>query len=85
MLFGLAMSQVIPGGLARARDGVVTVRCVSLHGQPLADIQVEDLDIKLTGKGWVKLWGLPLAYPDIVTVYSGQVCAAQKWLAGREV
>ena len=51
MLFGLAMSQVIPGGLARARDGVVTVRCVSLHGQPLADIRVEDLDIKLTGKG----------------------------------
>ena len=48
------------------------VRCLKLKGKPLAWIPEEFVRIKLVGYGSVKLYGPPMRYPDIVTVYSGQ-------------
>ena len=48
------------------------VRCPRLKGQPLAWIAEEFVRVNLEGYGIKKLWGPPLRYWDIVTVYSGQ-------------
>ena len=68
--------QIASDGLANL-PASVTVTCVNLKGRPSAELRAEDVLIKLSDGQWVKLWGLPLAYTDIVTVYSGQVCASK--------
>ena len=48
------------------------VVCPRLKGRPLAWIPEEFVRVNLPGHGSKKLWGPPLRYFDIVTVYSGQ-------------
>ena len=48
------------------------VVCPRLKGRPLAWIPEKFVRVNLEGHGAKKLWGPPLRYWDIVTVYSGQ-------------
>ena len=51
------------------------VRCPLLKGDQYATIDEEETYVDLSGDGHsarTKLWGIPVKYSDIMTVYSGQ-------------
>ena len=65
--------RVIDVGKALSH-GVIVVQCPRLRGSQMTIDEVE-LDNKWGARRKTHLWGFPLRYADVLTVYSAQVCA----------